>query len=180
MTRKTELRQPGVRIHEGGTATTPASHTRWAWLVGTFFGIGRLKPGPGTWASLAAMAIWYAGLRASHLTGWAATVVTLVGVLVVTLIGTPASTMVERESGQTDPGFVVVDEVAGQWVTLAIAPIDAGHALLGFALFRIFDIVKPWPVRRLERLHGGAGIMLDDLGAGVYGLLVVLVVRMWW
>lgn len=180
MTRKTELRPPGVRIHEGGTATASASHTRWAWLVGTFFGIGRLKPGPGTWASLAAAAIWYGGLRASHLTDWAATVVTLVGALVVVLIGIPASTVVERESGRPDPGFVVIDEVAGQWVALAVAPIDAGHALLGFALFRLFDIVKPWPLRHLERLLGGAGIMLDDLGAGVYGLLVMLVVRMWW
>jgi phosphatidylglycerophosphatase A len=101
-----------------------------------------------------------------------------------TLIGIPAGTVVERENGQTggqrDPGFVVIDEVAGQWVALAIAPIDVGHALLGFALFRLFDIVKPWPVRQLERLQGGTGIMLDDLGAGVYGLLVMLVVRMWW
>jgi phosphatidylglycerophosphatase A len=103
-----------------------------------------------------------------------------VGALVVVLIGIPASTVVERESGRPDPGFVVIDEVAGQWVALAVAPIDAGHALLGFALFRLFDIVKPWPLRHLERLLGGAGIMLDDLGAGVYGLLVMLVVRMWW
>jgi phosphatidylglycerophosphatase A len=129
---------------------------------------------------LAATAIWFAGLRAAHLSGGTATGVTLAGALVVALIGIPAGTVVERESGRQDPGFVVIDEVAGQWVALAIAPIDAGHALLGFVLFRLFDIVKPWPVRRLERLHGGTGIMLDDLGAGVYGLLVMLVVRIWW
>jgi phosphatidylglycerophosphatase A len=65
-------------------------------------------------------------------------------------------------------------------MVLAVTPVDIGHALLGFALFRFFDIVKPWPVRKLEMLHGGSGIMLDDLAAGVYGLLVMLVVRVWW
>jgi phosphatidylglycerophosphatase A len=104
----------------------------------------------------------------------------LAGAVVVVLIGFPAGTLVERESGRTDPGFVVIDEVAGQWVTLALAPVDVGHALLGFVLFRVFDIVKPWPVRHLERIPGGAGIMLDDVGAGLYGLLVMLVVRVWW
>ena len=179
MTRKTELRPPGVRVHEGGTGAL-ASRTNWAWVVGTFFVAGWLKPGPGTWASLAATVIWYAGLSTAHLTGSAATVLTLGGALAVTLIGIPAATVVERESGRTDPGFVVIDEVAGQWVVLAVAPIDIGHALLAFVLFRFFDIVKPWPVRQMERLRGGTGIMLDDLAAGVYGLLVMLVVGIWW
>jgi phosphatidylglycerophosphatase A len=70
--------------------------------------------------------------------------------------------------------------VAGQWVVLAFTPVDIGHALLGFVLFRFFDIVKPWPVRKLEALHGGSGIMLDDVAAGVYGLLAMLLVRVWW
>jgi phosphatidylglycerophosphatase A len=142
--------------------------------------VGRLRPGPGTWASLVAALIWYIGLGAAHLTDGAATTLTLAGAVVVVLIGIPAGTLVERESGRTDPGFVVIDEVAGQWVTLALAPVDVGHALLGFVLFRVFDIVKPWPVRHLERIPGGAGIMLDDVGAGLYGLLVMLVVRVWW
>ena len=180
MTNRSELPPPGVRIHEGGATAPPVARTNWAWNVGTFFGIGRLKPGPGTWASLAATAIWYIGLDAAHLSGWAAVLVTLAGALVVVLIGIPASTIVERESGRTDPGFVVIDEVAGQWVCLAIAPVDLGHALLAFALFRFFDIVKPWPVRSMERLPGGTGIMLDDIVAGVYGLLVMWLVRMWW
>jgi phosphatidylglycerophosphatase A len=180
MTKRSELRPPGVRIHEGGATAAPVARTSWAWNVGTFFGIGRLKPGPGTWASLAATGLWYIGLDAAHLTGWAATLVTLAGALVVVLIGIPASTIVEREYGHTDPGFVVIDEVAGQWVALAIAPVDAGHGLLAFALFRFFDIVKPWPVRQIERLHGGTGIVLDDIAAGAYGLLVMWLVRLWW
>jgi phosphatidylglycerophosphatase A len=179
MTNRSELRPPGVRIPEGPVAA-PVARTGWAWNVAVFFGIGRLKPGPGTWASLAATALWYIGLDTAHLRGWSAALVTLAGALVVVLIGIPASTIVERESGHTDPGFVVIDEVAGQWVALAIAPVDLGHALLAFALFRFFDIVKPWPVRQIERLHGGTGIVLDDIAAGAYGLLVMCLVRTWW
>lgn len=179
MTKKTELPPPGVRIREGG-APAPPARTAWAWRVGTVFGIGRLKPGPGTWASLAAAAIWYIGLDATHLTAGAGSLITLGAAAAVTLIGIRASTIVERESGRTDPGFVVIDEVAGQWVTLILTPVDIGHALVGFALFRFFDIVKPWPVRRLERLPGGQGIMLDDMAAGVCGLLVMMLLRIWW
>lgn len=178
MATRNELRPPGVRIREGGARRT--ERTRWAWWAATFFGFGRLKPGPGTWGSLAATAIWYFGLEALHLTGGAATTVTLLGVLAATAIGIPAATIVERESGREDPGFVVIDEVAGQWLTLAFAPVEMGHALLGLALFRLFDITKPWPARRLESLHGGSGIVLDDLAAGLYGLLVMLVIRIWW
>jgi phosphatidylglycerophosphatase A len=179
MTRKTELPPPGVRIYEGGTPAPPA-RTAWAWRAGTLFGIGRLKPGPGTWASLVAAAIWYIGLGATHLTDGAASLVTLAGATVVTLIGIRASTIVERESGRTDPGFVVIDEVAGQWITLAFTPVDIGHALVGFALFRFFDIVKPWPVRQFEKLPGGKGIMLDDVAAGLYGVVVMALLHIWW
>lgn len=154
--------------------------TGWAWTLGTFFGAGRLKPGPGTWGSLAATGLWYFGLRAAHLTGWTATAVTLGGAAVVTAVGIPAASIIERESGREDPGFVVIDEVAGQWVTLALAPLDWGHALLGLGLFRLFDILKPPPARQLESLHGGTGIMLDDLAAGAYALAVMVVVRHWY
>ncbi|HKO10349.1 MAG TPA: phosphatidylglycerophosphatase A [Acidobacteriaceae bacterium] len=154
--------------------------TRWAWLVATFFGAGRLKPGPGTWGSLAATVIWYFALRAAHLNTWTVAAISFAGVFAVTIIGIPAASIVEREWGREDPGFVVIDEVAGQWLVLAATPLDMGHALVGFLLFRIFDIVKPPPARQLERLHGGTGIMLDDLAAGIYGLLVMLLIRHWW
>ncbi|MGC2617534.1 MAG: phosphatidylglycerophosphatase A [Acidobacteriaceae bacterium] len=161
-------------------APLPTTRTKWAWAVATFFGAGLLKPGPGTWGSLAATIIWFFALRSAHLSGWTPLVVTLAGVLVVAAIGIPAGTIVEREWGHEDPGFVVIDEVAGQWLVLAVTPLDWRHALLGLALFRLFDIVKPWPARQLESLHGGTGIMLDDLAAGVWGLLVMLLVRHWW
>ncbi|HEX4005772.1 MAG TPA: phosphatidylglycerophosphatase A [Acidobacteriaceae bacterium] len=162
-------------------AETPAAHkTAWAWAVATVCGAGFLKPGPGTWGSLAAAALWYIGLRCAHLTGGAAIGATALAALLVTLIGIPAASIVEREAGREDPGFVVIDEVAGQWVVLAVCPLEFWHLLLGVALFRLFDIVKPWPARQLERLHGGTGIVLDDLAAGAYGLLVMLLVRHWW
>jgi len=158
----------------------PVSRTRWAWWTATFFGAGRLKPGPGTWGSLAATAIWYFALSGMHLTDGAATMVSLAGVAAALAIGIPAGTIVEQESGREDPGFVVIDEVAGQWLTLAVAPVEPWHAVLGLVLFRLFDITKPWPARQLERLRGGTGIMLDDVAAGVYGLLIMLVIRIWW
>jgi phosphatidylglycerophosphatase A len=165
---------------ESSDAVASTARTGWAWAVATFFGAGRLQPGPGTWGSVAATAIWYGALRPAHLTGWTAAGLTLAGALVVTVIGIPAATIVEREAGREDPGFVVIDEVAGQWVVLAASPVEWRHALVGLALFRIFDIVKPWPARQLERLHGGTGIVLDDLAAGAYGLLVMLAVGHWW
>lgn len=172
--------EPAIEDASATGAKSGLSRTVWAWTAGTFFGVGLLRPGPGTWGSAVAAAIWYWGVRAAHLSSLTATAVTLAGAVVVTLIGIPAATVVERECGREDPGFVVIDEVAGQWLVLAVTPLEWRHALLGLALFRLFDIVKPWPARQLERLHGGTGIMLDDLAAGVYGLLIMLAVRHFW
>ena len=80
----------------------------------------------------------------------------------------------ERDAGKVDPGLVVIDEVLGQWLTAsAIVHATWQSFVLAFALFRILDITKPWPIRRLERLHGGLGIVADDLLAGVYGGVVM-------
>lgn len=158
----------------------PAARTGWAWMVATVLGAGRLKPGPGTWGSLAAVVVWFAVARGTHASAPVVAWVTLAAAVVVTLVGIRASTIVERESGREDPGFVVIDEVAGQWITLIFCPVNWEHALLGLVLFRLFDIVKPWPVRKLERLPEGTGIMMDDVAAGVLGLIVMLVVSHWW
>jgi len=153
--------------------------TRWAWLVGTFFGIGWLKPGPGTYASVAATAIWFLVAHITHLGSSALAVATAVAAVLATAIGIPASTVVAREAGREDPGFVVIDEVAGQWVALIAIHPDARHAVLALALFRLFDITKPWPVRKLEDLHGGTGIMLDDVAAGILALACGLLIAHW-
>ena len=86
---------------------------------------------------------------------------TLAAALGAIAIGIPAATRVERESGREDPGYVVIDEVAGQWITLIHSRVDLSHLLAGFLFFRLFDIVKPWPARQLEGLPAGWGIMLD-------------------
>lgn len=93
--------------------------------------------------------------------------------IAVTLIGIPPSTVVARESGTEDPGFVVIDEVAGQMIALIGAPLGWKYLIAGFILFRSFDIVKPFPLRRLEHLPEGTGIMMDDVGAGLYALVLL-------
>jgi len=142
-----------------------------ATIVATFFGIGRLKPGPGTWASVATVLLWvfasFSIRPASRL--WA----TVVAAALVTLIGIPAATRVSRGAGLKDPQFVVIDEVAGQLVALIGAPLVWKSFLAGLILFRVFDILKPFPIRRLERLPEGTGIMVDDLGAGIYALIIM-------
>ena len=95
---------------------------------------------------------------------------------VAVLVGIPAATRVARASRLKDPQFVVIDEVAGQLITLIAAPITWQSLLLGFILFRGFDIVKPPPVRQLERLPEGVGIVVDDVGAGLYALAVMQIV----
>jgi phosphatidylglycerophosphatase A len=153
--------------------------TGWAWAVGTWFGAGLLRPGPGTYGSVAAVLLWYAAAHVFH-PGWAALAVgTAIAAALATAVGIPAATIVARESGREDPGFVVVDEVAGQWIALIAMRPDWRHALLALLLFRVFDIWKPWPVRRLEELPEGTGIMLDDVAAGVLALVCGLVLSRW-
>jgi len=99
-------------------------------------------------------------------------------------IGVPAATVVERESERpgltiVDPGHVVIDEVAGQWIALIYSRVNLSHLLAGFLFFRLFDIVKPWPARQLESMPAGWGIMLDDVAAGVYALLLMLALQHW-
>jgi phosphatidylglycerophosphatase A len=150
--------------------TTPRAPL-WATLTATFFGIGRLKPGPGTWASLATVILWALAssqIPASH-QAWSTTA----AAALVTLIGIPAATRVARAYGRKDPQFVVIDEVAGQLVALIAVPLAWQTFVLGFILFRVFDISKPFPIRRLERLPEGTGIVVDDLGAGFYALAIM-------
>jgi phosphatidylglycerophosphatase A len=146
----------------------------WVTLVATFGGVGYLRPGPGTWGSATTVLLWW--LVARWITPvwqpWAAGLLALAAVVV----GIPAATQVARASGRKDPQFVVIDEVAGQLITLIAAPVAWQSLLLGFILFRAFDIVKPPPVRQLERLPEGAGIVIDDVGAGLYGLAVMQIV----
>ena len=150
---------------------------RWARWIATFFGIGHMRPGPGTWASAATMLLWAALAHWLPLSARTPTVVALA--IIIALIGIPAATRVARASGKKDPSFVVIDEVAGQLVALIAIPLAWKTFLAGFILFRVFDILKPSPVRQLERLPEGAGIVLDDVAAGVYALAVMQVLLHW-
>ena len=141
---------------------------RWATTVATFFGIGRLRPGPGSWASAATVLLWAA--LGSVLPLAARTPLAIALAVVATLIGIPAATQVARGAGIKDPQFVVIDEVAGQLVALIAVPLAWKSFLAGFILFRVFDILKPPPVRQLEALPEGTGIVLDDVAAGLYAL----------
>lgn len=153
--------------------------TFWAWTAATFFGAGLGKPGPGTWGSVAAVLLWSAAGKFFGLEGNTLLWATIAASVLVTVIGIPAATIVAAESGKEDPGHVVIDEVAGQWITLIGSAVSWRHALLGLALFRLFDIFKPWPVRELEKLPRGWGIVFDDVAAGVLGLIVATFLHKW-
>jgi phosphatidylglycerophosphatase A len=140
----------------------------WATVVATWFGVGRLRPAPGTWGSLAAILIWLFLSRWIPPAWQAPALAALAAAAVV--VGIPASTRVAQALAVRDPACVVVDEVAGQWIALLWVPVSWQTLLLGFILFRGFDILKPPPVRQLERLPAGTGIVLDDVGAGVCAL----------
>jgi phosphatidylglycerophosphatase A len=150
--------------------------TLWAWTLGTFFGAGLLRPGPGTYGSVAALLLWYA---AAHLFQPSFAVLaagTAVAAIAVTLVGIPVSTIVARESGRKDPGMVVIDEAAGQLLALIAVTPDWRHAVISLLLFRTFDILKPPPVRQLERLPEGTGIMMDDVAAGILALVCAQII----
>jgi phosphatidylglycerophosphatase A len=143
----------------------------WATLVATFFGAGRMRPGPGTWGSAATVLLWWLLTREipSIWQPWTAAALALFAVA----IGIPAATIVARAASSKDPQFVVIDEVAGQLIALIAVPASWKCLLAGFILFRGFDMVKPPPVRQLERLPEGTGIVIDDVGAGLYALIVM-------
>jgi phosphatidylglycerophosphatase A len=156
------------------TSPTPAPHQKaplWATLVATFFGAGRMKPGPGTWGSVATVILW--ALISFEIPVAYRTWATIIAAVFVALIGIPAATLAARAYGAKDPQFVVIDEVAGQLVALIAVPLAWKSFLAGLILFRFFDILKPFPIRRLERLPEGTGIVVDDLGAGLYALAIM-------
>lgn len=157
-----------------------STKSRWAFAISTFFGAGYLKPGPGTWGSIAAVLLWAAAAWGLHLSRLGLNLLLAGGIVLVIAAGVPAATVAAREAGREDPGFVVVDEVAGQWIALLGCPHDWAHALVALVLFRLLDITKPPPARQLERLPGGWGIVFDDVAAGLYALAIAALVRIWY
>jgi len=139
--------------------------TRLAVFIATVAFCGYAPVAPGTFGSAAGLVIylvvWWTRSPAIEIALIAATFV----------VGVWSATQAEQHFGGTDPGPVVIDEVLGMLLTLAFIPVGLFGALAGFVLFRIFDVIKPFPADRLERLHGGLGIMADDAMAGIYANL---------
>jgi phosphatidylglycerophosphatase A len=144
--------------------------TRLAVLLATFGYVGHFPIAPGTAGSAAGLVL-FAALR---LAGSPA--LELAVIVVLFAAGCWAGSVAERHYGRTDPGFVVLDEVVGMLLTLVLVPVSWSGALIGFFLFRGFDILKPFPARQCERLHGGLGIMADDAVAGIFGNLALRLV----
>ena len=136
-------------------------------FIATGAGSGYLPKAPGTWGTLVGLLLWWplAGLSMAAY---------LAAVAVLFIVGVASAGAAEKILDRGDPGVVVIDEIVGVLIALAAVPLHPVAALAGFALFRLFDIAKPFPVGWLDRhLHGGLGIMLDDVAAGLYALLVL-------
>lgn len=147
---------------------SPPPPNRLAIFLSTCAYVGYAPVAPGTFGSAAGLAVFVA------LRSLGGPALELGAIVVLFAVGVWSATIAEQQMG-TDPGPVVVDEVLGMLVTLALLPVTLTGAIAGFLLFRLLDIVKPWPARQFESLHGGLGVMADDAMAGVYGNLILRV-----
>lgn len=136
-------------------------------FVASFGYVGFFPIAPGTAGSAAALVL-FAFVRWIGLPS-----VELATIVAVFVIGVWSASQTEIALGRKDPGIVVIDEVAGMLITLALLPVSLAGVLLGFLFFRALDVIKPWPARQLEDLHGGFGIMMDDVFAGLYSYLLL-------
>jgi phosphatidylglycerophosphatase A len=137
--------------------------------IATLFGLGRVRTAPGTVASIVALPFaWLIAFEGGRIS-------LLLAAIFVSALGGWACEHYVRESGKHDPSECVIDELAGQWLALAFAPLGVLAYFLAFVLFRVLDITKPWPMSAAERLPGGLGVMADDLLAGLLTGLVVAV-----
>ena len=150
---------------------------RGALLLATCGGIGYAPRARGTAGSLVALG---AGYAMTALIG----VSPLWLVVAAAVLFAPAAwaaEVAETHLGRADPQVVVIDEVVGQWLALAAAaPDNPLHWALGFAFFRVFDVLKPYPIRRFERFQGGWGVVADDAAAGLYAMMILAGLRWWW
>lgn len=135
-------------------------------LLANCFGLGRLRPAPGTIGSAFGLAVYWVLWRGQP------GAVQIGAIAAVTALGVAAATSTAKQLGDDDPSEVVIDEVAGMWLSL-FACTSVTQAVVAFFVFRALDIIKPFPARQLEALPGGWGIMLDDLAAGAYTLLLL-------
>ncbi len=149
----------------------PLKFHDWSVILGTWFWSGLIRPAPGTWGSLAALPC-AAGIALTL-----GPIALLPAALMVFLLGWAAAARIARVTGLEDPQSVVIDEVVGVFVTLSLMPVHALGYAIGFLAFRLFDITKPFPVGLADRrVGGGFGVMLDDVLAAVYALIVTMMI----
>ncbi len=141
-------------------------------LIATFFYSGLFPVAPGTAGTLAAIPLFY-------LISFTPIYLYLAITVLIILVSVWASGIAEEIFGKTDPGQVVADEVCGFLVTMILVPPTISNIFLGFLLFRLFDIAKPSPIRKFERLPGGWGIVMDDVLAGVYSCVTLHILGRW-
>ncbi|MFA4838480.1 MAG: phosphatidylglycerophosphatase A [Candidatus Neomarinimicrobiota bacterium] len=144
-------------------------------IIATFFFVGKIPVSPGTVASLIALILWFCFPTEWHI--WKA-----IGTIILIVVGVLSAGWIEKRTSEKDPSMVVIDEVAGMWLTMTLLPGVHFHGnvwmvISAFALFRFFDISKFPPINQLEKLRGGWGIVADDLLAGVYAAIFINTVR---
>lgn len=168
----TDVTDPNADSGEDHSHRPPLSHP--GVMLATWFGAGYLPKAPGTWGSLGALPFAWVIMEHGGLN------VLIGAIVVVTLIGVWASKVYMDKTGAHDPGAIVIDEVAGQWIVLCAAPLNPLAYLIGFILFRVFDVVKPWPISWADKRIGGAwGVMIDDILAGFAGLAVMYLLSLY-
>lgn len=138
--------------------------------IASMLHIGSIPGAPGTYASIATTLIFLLVYSVSHRINPS---LHLSAICLISLVGTLTSHEIGKRTGKKDPSFIVIDEVAGQLLTFLFLPVNAFNLIAGTAAFRLFDIWKPFPIRKLEHLEKGVGVMADDLLAGVYANLVL-------
>src|SRR5687767_15964367 len=136
-------------------------------FVATCGYLGYVPIAPGTFGSAAGLAVFLAVQRSGSVT------VELATIAILFAIGIWSGTVAEHHFGGVDPGPIVLDEVVGMLITLALLPVNLTGALVGFVVFRVLDVVKPWPSAQFEKLPGGLGVMADDGMAAIYGNLIM-------
>jgi phosphatidylglycerophosphatase A len=191
MSARTEPSVPASAAAGSSSISVPQRKPRLVLFIATAGGLGYLPKAPGTWGSIGGILLYVLtqiafpptfvpGLRKTFpLPWWSPAWVAVPIVIVIAIVGVWSADKAAHFSKQKDPGFVVIDEVSGQYLaySLALAGLNWKYLVLGFILFRVFDIWKPFPARQAEALPGGWGIMADDWVAGIYAGIGLWIAR---
>ena len=142
-------------------------------FIGTVFNIGKLPLAPGTWSSFFAVLVWYVFFRELN------PIYFLLINIILFFLGLISSEIIIKNSNDHDPSKIVIDEWVGQWISFLFLPVSIANGIIGFILFRFFDISKLKPISYMEKIKGGWGIMLDDILAGLMTLIILHLINIY-